>query len=120
MTADQDARLLWITNPNAAGMGGTYNWPDAVKTCENLAYAGYSDWRLPTVDELRSALPAYETQGKPLVSEYFLNTRMNGYWSADTYKPYPATAYDFSFYFKKEGTFNKTGYLYVRCVRGGI
>ena len=32
------------------------NWEEAVEYCENLTELGYSDWRLPTVDELRTLI----------------------------------------------------------------
>ncbi len=31
------------------------NWNDACKYCENLRLLGFSDWRLPTIEELKIA-----------------------------------------------------------------
>jgi hypothetical protein len=31
-----------------------YTWDEAVKRFKNVAYAGYSNWRLPTIDELKT------------------------------------------------------------------
>ena len=45
---------------------------DAKKYCENLNYAGFKDWRLPTIDELRTIVDDYsdiETNGRCQVSE---------------------------------------------------
>jgi len=33
---------------------GSMNWEEALDFCENLAFAGYSDWRLPDAKELHS------------------------------------------------------------------
>lgn len=33
---------------------GTLNWEQALRWCEDLEYAGHSDWRLPNVKELQS------------------------------------------------------------------
>lgn len=42
------------------------SWEEAVAYCENLDELGYSDWRLPTVDELRTLIrncPNHESDG---------------------------------------------------------
>lgn len=44
---DSATNLMW-TNPSPEDM----YWPEALKTCEDLTYAGYSDWRLPNKNEL--------------------------------------------------------------------
>ncbi len=46
---DQTSGLIWQKEyiPDKS-------WQDAVNYCEQLSYGGFSDWRLPNVDELHS------------------------------------------------------------------
>ena len=44
--------LVW-QNPSA---GGTRTWPNAITYCDSLTLDGHSDWRLPTISELRSLI----------------------------------------------------------------
>ncbi len=48
----------------AKDSGTRASWHKAVKFCHDSRLAGYSDWRLPTIDELESLvdLPAYATE----------------------------------------------------------
>jgi len=46
--SDAATGLTWATQDN----GNAVNWDQAGKYCANLRLAGYSDWRLPTIDEL--------------------------------------------------------------------
>jgi hypothetical protein len=48
MWTDPEKRLTWTKKDN----GGDVNWQKARSYCQNLRLAGYSDWRLPTIDEL--------------------------------------------------------------------
>lgn len=47
---DPQTGLMWVRNGKIAG--GAMNWSDAMNWVNNLNYAGYSDWRLPTSQEL--------------------------------------------------------------------
>jgi hypothetical protein len=57
---DPSTRLIWA----ARDSGKRGSWHNAVKYCRNLRLAGYSDWRLATIDELETLvnLPAYATE----------------------------------------------------------
>lgn len=47
---DRATGLMWAE----ADSGRTMNWEQALAYAENLAYAGYDDWRLPNAKELQS------------------------------------------------------------------
>jgi hypothetical protein len=52
MEDDMGGALQWQDPPAPSAMG----WDDASAYCESLEQAGQSDWRLPTIDELRSLI----------------------------------------------------------------
>jgi len=45
---DPSTGLMWAGKDN----GEDVNWKNAVKYCRNLRLAGYSDWKLPKIEEL--------------------------------------------------------------------
>ena len=47
---DPSTGLMWAAKDN----GRDVNWRRALKYCLDLRVAGYADWRLPTIGELRS------------------------------------------------------------------
>ena len=57
---DSATGLMWTRQDN----GQNVNWHEAVSYCQNLHLAGYSDWRLPEIDELQGIYdPAQSVQG---------------------------------------------------------
>lgn len=45
---DTKAKLMWAAKDN----GSDINWANAKSYCENYRGGGYTDWRMPTLDEL--------------------------------------------------------------------
>jgi hypothetical protein len=45
---DPETRLMWTKKDN----GSNVNWQKARNYCQNLRLGGYSNWRLPAIDEL--------------------------------------------------------------------
>ena len=91
---------------NHRSLGKAGNWNHAEMYCRSLDYAGYIDWRLPTVDELMN-LHQYKTQLQHSQAvDFWTSTPDKGinYWSVYTA--------DGSAYSHK-----KNDFLYLRCVR---
>jgi formylglycine-generating enzyme required for sulfatase activity len=92
---------------NNRSVGKAGKWNHALKYCRKLNYAGYSDWRLPTSDEL--------TQVHRLDGQVFSYFRDKDFWTSTPttegryYVIYPADAYPYKRQ-KKESNF-------IRCVR---
>jgi len=114
VTVNVHTGLMWLTNPDDAGIGGSYNRTAAVKACGDLAYAGYSDWRLPKPDELISIVnyngPYAANKG------YFLNPKSK-YWTSAP--PLLSGSYAWALQFTVGSTYSigSTGLNYVRCAR---
>ena len=59
------------------------NWSSAKQYCEDLTEGGYSDWRLPNIDELRTLLIADRVSNRCRVSERN-NCLAGNCWSCST------------------------------------
>jgi hypothetical protein len=76
--------LMWTKDANLSG--GTMYWQQALDYANNLTLAGYSDWRLPNVNELESLTNANEAYSSTwLNSQGFTNVQDYYYWSSTSY-----------------------------------
>ena len=114
VVVDTRTGLVWQDDATAASTTAT--WANAITTCENLVLGGYTDWRLPNINELKSIRDM--SRSGPAIEATFVNTATNNYWSSTSY----AADSTFAWYvdFSNGGVYadDKTVSLYVRCVRG--
>ncbi|MCG3141134.1 MAG: Hercynine oxygenase [Anaerolineae bacterium] len=115
--SDNNSGLMWIKNPGIAGVGGQFSWHNALKVCEDLSFAGHSDWRLPNINEISSLVDYSEYE--PSIDPMFISENWY-YWSStlpmdNSYRSYP-------WYVDMHGevefhSFTLSSELYVRPVR---
>ena len=114
---EEDVNLIWQDQAYTDAEDGAYKqkisiekagkWKHAENYCRRLDYMGYSDWRLPTSDELQHV---HRKTGQVFV--YF---RGEDFWSSTPgvkgkyYVVYPADAYRYEHKSKRSN--------YIRCVR---
>ena len=114
---EEDVNLMWQDQKYTDVEDGAYartrnagkagSWKYAVNYCRTLYYAGYSDWRLPTADEL------HHMHG--IIGQAFTYFRDKDFWTSTPttegkyYVVYPADAY----MYKRK----KTETNFIRCVR---
>lgn len=87
---DSLTKLMWVKSPPISIM----NWADASAYAGSLTLCGYSDWRLPSLNELEGLLKAAPSQGGPSPAD-FLNSQgfsnvQDYYWSSDASVDFPA------------------------------
>ena len=99
---DKATNLMWKTcsegqtwnSTECTGSATDHNWKQALQIPAILnvsgGYAGYTDWRLPNINELQSIaeLSCYQ----PAINEsVFFNTPSENYWSSSSRHPSPGS-----------------------------
>ena len=115
MVTDTTTGLQWQDNTEASTV--TKNWTEAIDYCENLTLGGYSDWRLPNINELKSIVD--RSKSNPAIVDAFINVSSNYYWSSTTSVDYEGNAWVVGFNLGYVGNYLKSYSYYVRCVRAG-
>jgi len=113
---DLTTGLMWQKQSTAE-----LTWQQALAFCEALSLAGYSDWRMPNINELQS-LVDYSKSMPSIDAAFFPDTDYH-YWSSTTFTTDPGRAYYDCFLRGRIEGYNKLQHSnidHVRAVRGGI
>ena len=111
---DTSTGLMWQQQAGSS----IQTWEQALAYCEGLNLGGYTDWRLPTIKELRS-LVDYSRYNPTIDTTYFPNTAASWYWSNTPYAYDTYDAWLVLFLDGSDGCVGKRFTSYVRAVRGG-
>ncbi|MCX5816527.1 MAG: DUF1566 domain-containing protein [Proteobacteria bacterium] len=95
---DTGSGLMWAAKDN----GSDINWQDAMSYCQNYQGGGYTDWRMPTLDELaglydadKSRPSAYNRDYNIHVATELIDITHFAPWASETSG---STAANFNFY----------------------
>jgi len=110
---DQTTGLIWKPQVSSERM----SWEEAQEYCRNLRQAGQSDWRLPTIRELRSISDDRLAQPS-LNPKYFPGAQSVSCWSSTTQQNRPERAWFVDFTSGLVTYHDKTESMWVLAVRG--
>ncbi|MEI6207163.1 MAG: caspase family protein [Desulfuromonadales bacterium] len=113
---DPQTGLMWPRNGNISGK--KMDWDDAKSWAKNLNYGGYTDWRLPTKEELTTLAKLGGNRPWKWFNVNGFNSVEDGwYWSATEYNTYNAWYVNMND--GRMGNRLKNNDYYVWSVRGG-
>ena len=80
---DNEQKVVWVKDPQALGgvFSKTMMYAEAEKACKELSLAGKTDWRVPTVQELRSIVD-YNRYDPAWDINVFAGKHDNWYWTS--------------------------------------
>ncbi len=121
---DSAQSLTWTKDAN---LNGRMDWTAAVAWANNLDYAGYTDWVLPTIDQLATQFSTNlgEAFGQSIAASHnanyalFDNVQSDVYWSGSEYAPNPSYAWLFNTNYGNQYGNDKFNQLHAWAVRPG-
>uniref|UniRef100_UPI0040574FC7 caspase, EACC1-associated type n=1 Tax=Candidatus Electronema sp. TaxID=2698783 RepID=UPI0040574FC7 len=138
---DTETGLMWLRfaygqiwkNATAEGNARKVNWETAFEAAKDFnregGYAGYNDWRLPNIDELKTLIDKLNGEKSNYIDADVFNNNSykhsvwNGnacYWSSSpktSYFPFGALSHIVNFYRPVSGLARNSGEYAVRLVR---
>jgi len=126
MVLDNNTGLIWeVKSPLKSDINyclNKYTWKDAqnvyIKELNKKKYGGFSDWRLPNKDELRSIID-YGKTGPAVDTRYFPNCQSDFYWTAIPYNMQKPFIWGIFFGLGSGICYTPLSERFVRAVRGG-
>ena len=120
---DNCTKLMWqkrIADIDLNGIINDFdnkNWQEALRYCNGLALAGYSDWRLPNRRELESLIDYGHYSGS--INSVFESDSF-WYWSSNTVLDLPQLAWMVQFFDGNISYSYKDSLFRIRAVRSGL
>ena len=115
LVVDYVTNLIW----QQTGSPKPLAWKAAheyIQRLNSMQYAGYADWRLPTIEELASLLSSAKQHGPLYIAPLFDNTQL-WCWSADIVESSPDMAWYISFSSGGIQPHERKNSAFVRAVR---
>lgn len=108
--------LMWQDNSDVITSKKT--WQDAISYCESLTLAGYNDWRLPNLNELRSIVDYEKPSGVGVkIKDGFENISSSRYLTSSTVVSSSSNAWAIYFFNGFDDWEKKSSSRHFRCVR---
>lgn len=125
VVTDNNTGLMWeIKSQDSAAFNGAdrlFTLTEAqayVAELNRRSFNGFTDWRLPNVQELRSIVN-YADRIPAIDKSVFPDTAPAFYWSCQPYVPNPALYWGIYFGYGCAICYNRNTHFRVRAVRGG-
>ncbi len=122
VVSDTTTCLMW--QDDIATTTSFATWQEAIEYCDSLNFAGFTDWRLPNINELNSI--SDRTKSHPAIKDIFNN--IDSFSDVDIPLAWPylsstsqnnSTAWGIDFTQGYVSRIDKTSGGEVRCVRSG-
>jgi hypothetical protein len=109
---DSTTGLIWTKSDN----GHNVTWSQANGYCQNLRLGGYSDWRLPTLEELEKLYDPKAGDGSQIRGPF----KLTGWhvWSSTKRDSYSVWGFGFAFGGRLVSVLNASDNMRALCVRG--
>jgi hypothetical protein len=112
---DIETKLMWQQGTASIPM----RWQAAMWYCKDLSLAGYTDWRLPELYELKTLADKSWGDNPTINRKFFPGTVSSFYWSSTAGAPSTDDAWGVDFRIGYINYYNKSYSYSVRAVRGG-
>ena len=112
---DAKTNLMWQRDRCV----GRYKWDEIGEAADFIneqGLAGFNDWRVPTIDELKSLV--VKGRMPAIDSRYFPSARDSYFWSSSPYAFYSSFAWNINFNNGHDHAVIKPDAGFVRLVRG--
>lgn len=111
---DYDNNLMWMDTKDTISKKLSHK--EAEPYCESLSLAGYSNWRLPTIDEFQTVVD--KTNKKTFIAREFRYNKPEGFWALHAHVRTFWFYADYMNFVSGTPYFdNRNVYKFVRCVR---